>query len=107
MAQEILLVEDSADDAFMISRTIEKNLNGRFKVTHRASMAAAQEYMQKNKDSVGLILLDLGLPDTTGGRDTYERMRKCAPELPVVILTGLEDHGLAVALVREGAEDYV
>jgi two-component system sensor histidine kinase UhpB len=107
MTTQILLVEDSPDDAFLIKRTIEKNLGGQFDITHKTSMAEAESHIQQNKGDVGLILLDLGLPDTKNGRDTFARMKKYAREIPIVILTGLEDHTLAVALVREGAEDFV
>lgn len=104
---EILLVEDSTDDAFLVSKTIDKHLPGRFQISHRMTMAEAETYIDVHKDNINLILLDLGLPDTKNGRDTFEHMKKYAPEIPVVILTGLEDHDLALALVREGAEDFV
>jgi DNA-binding NtrC family response regulator len=104
---EILLVEDSADDAFLVNRTIDKHLPGRFQVSHRMTMADAETYVKEHKDDISLILLDLGLPDTKNGRDTFEHMKEYAPEIPIVVLTGLEDHGLALALVREGAEDFV
>lgn len=105
--QEILLVEDSADDAFLVSRTIDHHLPGRFHVSRKATMAEAEAYIKEHKDSINLILLDLGLPDTKDGRDTFNRMKSYTSEIPIVILTGLEDHDLALSLVREGAEDFV
>jgi len=107
MVQEILLVEDSPDDAFLVSRTIEKNLPGRFQVKHKSTMADAESHIKANKDRISLVLLDLGLPDTRDGRDSFNRMKSYASEIPIVILTGLDDHDLALALVREGAEDFV
>jgi DNA-binding NtrC family response regulator len=104
---EILLVEDSVDDAFLVSRTVEKHLPGRFQINHKRTMADAEKYIAEHKGEVSLILLDLGLPDTKNGRDTFEHIRKYAPEIPVVVLTGSEDHNLALSLVRDGAEDFV
>ncbi len=104
---EILLVEDSPDDAFLVCRTIDKHFPGRFQVSHKATMADAEAYIKDHKDDINLILLDLGLPDTKNGRDTFDHMKEYAPEIPIVILTGLEDHDLALSLVREGAEDFV
>ena len=104
---EILLVEDSVDDAFLVCRTIDKHLPGRFKVNHKMNMADAESHIKERKNSVSLILLDLGLPDTKNGRDSFDRMKSYASEIPIVVLTGLEDHDLALALIREGAEDFV
>lgn len=106
-AHEILLVEDSPEDAFLVGRAIDKNLPGRFQLSHMTTMADAEAYLKVHKDDINLILLDLGLPDTKDGRDTFAHMKEYAPEIPVVVLTGMDDHDLAVALVREGAEDFV
>ena len=46
------------------------------------------------------------LPDSRG-LATFEQLRKCAPRIPVVVLTGLDDEGLALRAVREGAQDYL
>jgi DNA-binding NtrC family response regulator len=104
---EILLVEDTPEDAFLIRRTIDKNLPGRFQLSHKTTMSDAEAYIEGHKDDISLILLDLGLPDTKGGHDTFDHMKQYAPDIPVVVLTGMEDHELALALVREGAEDFV
>ena len=106
-AHELLLVEDSSDDAFLVCRTIDKHLPGRFQVSHKTTMADAEAYINNHKNDINLILLDLGLPDTKSGRDTFDHIKNYAPEIPVVVLTGMEDHCLALALVREGAEDFV
>jgi two-component system sensor histidine kinase UhpB len=104
---EILLVEDSPDDAFLVRGTIDKHMPGMFRISHKETMAEAESYLREHKADIDLILLDLGLPDTRDGRDTFAHMKKYAPDIPVVVLTGMEDHELALALVREGAEDFV
>jgi DNA-binding NtrC family response regulator len=105
--QKILLIEDSVDDAFLVKRILEKQLGDRLKVSHQKTMAGAESYMKENKEDLGLILLDLGLPDTKDGRESFERMKKYTSEIPVVVLTGMEDHELALSFVREGAADFV
>src|SRR4051812_45709042 len=103
MSHEILLVEDSPEDAYLVQRTINKSLSGRFDVSHKSTMAEAEIYIRDHKDEISLILLDLGLPDTKNGHDTFQHMKQYAPDIPVVVLTGMEDHDLALLLVREGA----
>ncbi len=50
--------------------------------------------------------LDLNLPDSQG-IETFNTMNKYAPELPIIILTGLVDEELAINIVSEGAQDYL
>src|SRR5262249_45467525 len=53
-----------------------------------------------------VVLLDLGLPDSDG-LDTFLELRRHAPALPVVVLTGLADETLGARAVQEGAQDYL
>jgi two-component system sensor histidine kinase UhpB len=105
--QEILLIDDSEEDALLVKRAIDKHLPGRFHISHKENMADAEAYIAEHKDSISLILLDLSLPDTKDGHDTFERMKMHAPDIPIVVLTGLEDHDVALSLMKEGAEDFV
>ncbi len=105
--QKILLVEDSPEDADLVCRTIDNQLPCQFDVTHKKTIAEAEAHIKAHKDDVNIILLDLGLPDTKNGRDTFAHMKEYAPKIPIVVLTGMEDHELAVSLVRAGAEDFI
>lgn len=51
-------------------------------------------------------LLDMGLPDCTG-LETIKRFVTFTPDLPVVVLTGTDDHDVGVAAVAAGAQDYL
>lgn len=55
---------------------------------------------------IDLILLDLSLPDSTG-IDTFHEVFRTAPEVPIVVLTGLDDEDVGLAALRDGAQDYV
>lgn len=55
---------------------------------------------------IDVVLLDLGLPDTQG-LDTFIKAKAQAPGVPIVVLTGLKDDGVAAQAVREGAQDYL
>jgi len=48
----------------------------------------------------------LTLPDSAG-LGTFTAVRTNAPDVPIVVLTGLSDEALAVATVRDGAQDYL
>ncbi|CAA9304838.1 MAG: hypothetical protein AVDCRST_MAG77-6277 [uncultured Chloroflexi bacterium] len=55
---------------------------------------------------VDAVLLDLTLPDS-GGLDTFLRLRAAAPDVPVVVMTGMADDAVAAQAVSQGAQDYL
>ncbi len=52
------------------------------------------------------VLLDLGLPDSFGV-DTLRKFQAIKINAPVIVLTGLDDEEIAIATVKEGAQDYL
>ena len=52
------------------------------------------------------ILLDLSLPDSSG-LDTVRAMRAAASDVPIVVLTGNDEHHLALDALEAGAQDYL
>jgi signal transduction histidine kinase len=53
-----------------------------------------------------VLLLDLSLPDAHG-LDTVERASEAAPDVPIIVLTGLDDQTVALQAVQAGAQDYL
>jgi len=58
------------------------------------------------RGDIDMVLLELSLPDSQG-LESLTAIRSCAPSLPVVILTGLDDAFLAHEAVRCGAQDHL
>lgn len=56
--------------------------------------------------SYDALLLDPPLPDGDG-LSCLARIRTIAPDLPVVVLVGRDEQQLGMALVREGAQDFL
>lgn len=102
----ILLIEDSDTDAYMIRRLMDKGMNYACEVIHVTNMADAEAVL-KSKKETDVILLDLGLPDTKGGADTFKRLSAVKEKIPVIVQTCTSDHDLAVSIIGDGAEDYV
>lgn len=55
---------------------------------------------------IDVILLDLMLPDSEGVV-TFERMYAFAQDVPIVVLTDLDDESVAMTTVQGGAQDYL
>jgi DNA-binding response OmpR family regulator len=96
----ILLVED--DDAIASGLVRVLDSQG-YAVRHLARGAPA---LAAADDDVGLVILDLGLPDVDG-IDVCRRLRTARPELAILILTA-RDHELDVVTgLDAGADDYL
>ena len=100
----ILLVEDNSGDRRLISEMLAEASNVTFDVKYADRLQAAMEYLDQNR--VEVILLDLGLPDSQG-LETLKRVYAQVSELPIVVLTGLNDEMIGVQAVNEGAQDYL
>lgn len=104
----ILLVEDNPNDAMLVRKRLGESessfLPDTVDLHHVESLEAAFESLDDQQ--FDLLLLDLGLPESSGAK-TYARAREEIPSLPIVVLTALKDEETAVELLQQGAQDYV
>jgi len=100
----LLVVEDNPGDARLLREMFNAHGEHRTKMIHVMSMRAAEQYLADQ--SVGIVLLDLALPDATG-LDSVRRAHAAAPQTPLVVLTGLDDERIAVEALQQGAQDYL
>lgn len=105
-ALNVLLIEDSSSDVYAVRRALEKSGKHSYRITTAGMIAEAEAALSDKGHAFDVILLDLGLPDTSDSRDTFSRLRTVAETIPVIILTSMEDHDQAVRFVKDGAEDY-
>ncbi|HEX6068320.1 MAG TPA: response regulator, partial [Longimicrobiaceae bacterium] len=99
----ILLVEDNPGDARLLREQLrEASLH--FDLTHVDRLSEARESVAR--DGADIVLLDLSLPDGHG-LETVRSMLEAAPEVPIIVLTGLDDETTAVQAVQAGAQDFL
>ena len=67
---------------------------------------AALAYMASGSDRADLILTDINMPGM-GGVDLLRTVKTVSPELPVILISGLYEVGLAIEALRRGAADYL
>jgi DNA-binding response OmpR family regulator len=75
-----------------------------FQVEPAARLSEALARLERK--GIDLVLMDLGLPDSQG-LHTFHALRQAAPGIPVIVLSGNDDQELAIAAVRDGAQDYL
>jgi serine phosphatase RsbU (regulator of sigma subunit) len=97
----VLLVEDDDGDAFLV-RELLTDVPTPVDVTHVRSMTDMGGYLA----DVDCVLLDLGLPDAHD-LDALTRTIAAEPDVPILVLTGLDDTRRALRAVALGAQDYI
>lgn len=106
--KKILLIDDSATDAFLIQRILHDYPP---LISHHVvvmeNISDAKEYLKQNASSINLVLLDLGLPDTVNGQDSFRHIHAVNNQIPIIALTSIENRDLAVELMGLGLEDFV
>ena len=100
----ILLVEDNPNDADLLRETLSL-LEEQLEITHVERLQQVAEYLKQGRQ-FEVVLLDLGLPDSTGIA-TLEQANRAAGHLPIIVLTGLADEAVGIEAVRKGAQDYL
>ncbi|HEX3033860.1 MAG TPA: GGDEF domain-containing response regulator [Thermodesulfobacteriota bacterium] len=101
---KILLVENNPGDADLIREILEEQGTNQFQITHVERLNQAIRCLRE--DGFDTILLDLLLPDATG-IDTFLRLVTLVPEVPIIVLTGLNNEYLASCVLQNGAQDYM
>ena len=99
-----MLVEDSPDDAELLSYSLFDISDTNFEITLAESLSEAVACLTETRYDV--ILLDLTLPDGFGF-DAYKRVHSASNATPIIILTGLNDESIANEAVKWGAQDYL
>ncbi len=101
----VLLVEDNLGDAQLAKDMLAYDGGGAFDVIHVQTLEEAIRSLESNP-AIGLVLLDLGLPDETG-LQTLRRIIPHAQHASVVVITGHRDEEMGIAAIREGAHDFI
>ena len=100
----ILVIEDNPSDFYLLEQML---LSSRLKIDsiyNADRLSKAIEII--NEKPIGLVLLDLSLPDSFG-IDTFLAIKSVAQKIPVIILTGLSDSDVALEALKHNAQDYL
>ncbi|MFT5468274.1 MAG: signal transduction histidine kinase [Verrucomicrobiales bacterium] len=100
----VLLIEDTSDHAILIQRLLDRVGDPGVGVRHVTTIAAAETCLAE--EPFDLILADLKLPDSDMD-ETLPRIFALTDDLPVVVLTSLDDVEFAVRTMDQGAQDYL
>jgi DNA-binding response OmpR family regulator len=101
----VLHIEDDAGEARLLEETLRGlAVSARWEGVRASTLEQGLALVKRGGFDV--VLLDLGLPDSQGV-STLRAVRDRDPDIPVVVLSGLEDEEAALQALRDGAQDYL
>ncbi len=103
-AIDVLLIEDNPGDARLTRALLDEVAFARFAVTVAPNLTDGLARLGAGGWDV--VLLDLSLPDAVG-LEGVRAVEAARPDLPVVVLTGLDDPEVSTRAVQEGAQDFL
>src|SRR4051812_31335045 len=101
---KILLIEDDPDDALLIREILRRGPDASGLPQLESAETLTEGLARLEKGGVDLVLLDLSLPECRG-IETLRRVVTAHPEVPVIVLTALNDEEIALEAVARGAQD--
>ncbi len=100
----VLIVDDNMGDQFLISELLHDTALQISAIEKALAIEDAVAILKLKH--IDIVLLDLSLPDSNG-IDTFLRINKFAANIPVVILSGLNDTNTATDAIALGAQDFL
>lgn len=102
----VLLIEDNDAEAFLLQEMLFGVSSAQpFDLVRAKRLDEGLRCLAEGGYDV--VLLDLLLPDSAG-LPTFRKVYAEAPDdMPIIVLSGLDDRNLAIEAVRHGAQDYL
>lgn len=102
---KVLVVEEKQPEYAPWFQVVSAGVNtDQFEAERVSTLANALVLLEKEPFDV--ILLDLSLPDSAGIA-TFSQICVRVPEVPIVVVSALENNNHAFEVLREGAQDYL
>lgn len=101
---KLLLIEDNPDHAELVVRALGQPCE-QAEVVLEESLSGGMAKLKSN-ETFDAVLLDLSLPDATGA-DIIHRIEEADADIPIVVLTSLDDTEMASEILKLGGHDYL
>lgn len=101
--ETILIVDDDPDLVDMAVEALE--IEG-YTPLGATSGKQAVELYEKHRGEIGLVILDIVMPEMDGG-DVFRELKKIDPDVNVILCSGYADEAQAKELLDEGAKEFI
>lgn len=101
---KILIIEDNPADVKLINIYLEEYFGDKFIFTNSDYLSKGLEFLSQS--IFDIVILDLTLPDSSG-LATFETIHEHSPNIPIIVLTGLDDESVGINAMKLGAQDFL
>ena len=101
---ETVLFVDDEDMIIEVAGELFDQLG--YKVLTAGSGREAIETYEKNKEKIDIVLLDMIMPDMSGG-ETYDSLKEVDPDIKVLLSSGYSLEGRATEILDRGCNGFI
>ena len=101
---ETVLLVDDEDMIIEIAEELLAQLG--YKVLTAKSGKEAIEIYEENKEEINIVLLDMIMPDMSGG-ETYDRLKDINPKAKILLSSGYSINGQATEILDRGCNGFI
>ena len=101
---ETALFVDDEDMIIEVAGELLEQLG--YKVLTTGSGREAIETYEKNKERIDIVLLDMIMPDMSGG-ETYDKLKEINPDIKVLLASGYSMNGTATEIMDRGCNGFI
>jgi diguanylate cyclase (GGDEF)-like protein/PAS domain S-box-containing protein len=102
--RSVLLIDNDPGHAESFREALLIAKDGPFQGECAKTLSQGVERLRQK--GIWAICANLSLPDSQG-LATFRKLQQAAPDVPTLILGGIEDEGIATEALRHGAKDYL
>ncbi len=102
--EEMVLLVD--DEGMILEVGKEMLAKMGYEVLTAGSGKKALEIYRKKKDQIGIVILDMIMPEMGGG-ETYDKMKKINPGIKALLSSGYSINGQATEILKRGCNAFI
>lgn len=101
---ETVLIADDELMVLEVSKRILEQLG--YSVLTASNGKEAVSVYSKNAESISLVVLDMIMPEMTGG-ETFDRLKAINPDIKVLLSSGYSINGDAASILQRGCRGFI
>ena len=102
--KEMVLLVDDEDMILEVGKEMLAKMG--YEVLTAGSGKNALEIYRKKKDQIGIVILDMIMPEMGGG-ETYDKMKKINPGIKALLSSGYSINGQATEILKRGCNAFI
>jgi PAS domain S-box-containing protein len=101
---KVLLIEDNPDHTHLLRVMLDEITDNIYDLECAARLSEGLDYLAEG--GIDVVLLDLSLPESRG-LDTFNKVNSQVPDVPIIVISALDNETIAKKAVQAGAQDYL